>query len=117
MIFGQRTCSCPQLFSRTQEICYQSPKNPSAGMNGATRVFAFITHGLFSGPAVERIAASQLELVVSTNSIVPLTEESVSKCPKIRRVSIAPLLSAAIAAIQVGQSRQSRLFVMVMLPV
>ena len=81
-----------------------SPKPKPTGLNGAKRVFAFITHGLFNGPAVERIENSELELVLTTNSIVPLTEEAVATCDKIRRVSIAPLLASAIAAIQSKQS-------------
>ena len=36
---------------------------------GATKVYAFITHGIFSGPAAERIKESQLEKIVSTDSM------------------------------------------------
>jgi len=71
---------------------------------GATRVFAFITHGLFSGPAVQRITDSQLECVVVTNSIVGLNHEAVQACPKIKTVSIGGLLAGAIHSIQYKQS-------------
>ena len=37
--------------------------------NGAKKVYAFASHGLFSGPAAERIRDSALERVVTTNSI------------------------------------------------
>jgi len=37
--------------------------------NGARRVFAYATHGLFSGPAAERLEESVLEEVVVTNSV------------------------------------------------
>lgn len=36
---------------------------------GASKVYAFSTHGLFSGPAADRIANSQIEKVVTTDSI------------------------------------------------
>ncbi|CAD7923696.1 unnamed protein product [Amoebophrya sp. A120] len=73
-------------------------------LNGATRVFAFITHGLFSGPAVQRIQESQLESVVVTNSIVGLNHESVTACPKIKFVCIGGLLANAIHSIQYKKS-------------
>ena len=42
--------------------------------NGAKEVYAFATHGLFSGPAGDRIAKSDLTKVVTSDSI-PVTEE------------------------------------------
>ena len=36
---------------------------------GAARVFALVTHGVFSGDAIERIQASALDRVVCTNSV------------------------------------------------
>jgi ribose-phosphate pyrophosphokinase len=41
---------------------------------GAKKVFAFVTHGLFSGKAPERIANSKLEKIIITNTI-PLSDE------------------------------------------
>ena len=41
---------------------------------GAKRVYAYCTHPVFSGPAIERIAGSQLDEVVITNTI-PLTDD------------------------------------------
>lgn len=73
-------------------------------LNGASRVIAFITHGLFSGPAVERITESKLEMVLVTNSIVPMTMKEVERCCKIRRISIGGLLASAICSIQNKQS-------------
>jgi ribose-phosphate pyrophosphokinase len=37
--------------------------------SGAAKVFAFATHGIFSGPAAERIANSDLEKVITTDSM------------------------------------------------
>lgn len=39
--------------------------------NGAKQVYAFITHGIFSGPAAERICKSDLVKMVCTDSILP----------------------------------------------
>lgn len=37
---------------------------------GAKDVYAFVTHGIFSGPAPERVAASDLTKIVATDSMV-----------------------------------------------
>jgi ribose-phosphate pyrophosphokinase len=72
---------------------------------GARRVVAVATHGVLSGPAVQRIEASPLEEVVVTNSILP-SEES-RNCKKIRFVSIARLLGEAIRRIHNSDSVSS----------
>lgn len=64
---------------------------------GATKVYACATHGVLSGPAVERIEKSQLEELVLTNTI-PLTAEK-RKCKKIRTLSVAKLLAEAVQSI------------------
>ena len=72
---------------------------------GARRVFAFASHGIFSGPANERIRDSALEQVVIVNSI-PLNEDC-AKNPKILQLSIAPLLAKAMMAVQSRKSVSS----------
>ncbi len=69
---------------------------------GATGVYAAASHALLSGPAVERIAASRLEQLVVTNT-VPL-REAAQKLPKIKVLSIAGLLGAAIESIHMETS-------------
>ncbi len=69
---------------------------------GARGVSACATHAVLSGPAVERINASALEELVVTNSI-PHVEQS-EKCPKLRTLSVAPLLARAIQSIHDGGS-------------
>jgi ribose-phosphate pyrophosphokinase len=64
---------------------------------GAASVRACATHAVLSGPAVERIQASPIEEVVLSNSI-PLNDHA-AKCPKIRVLSVAALLAAAIRSI------------------
>ena len=61
---------------------------------GASKVSAYISHPVLSGPAIERITNSEIDELVVTNSI-PLTQDG-QKCSKIRVISIAPLLSECI---------------------
>jgi ribose-phosphate pyrophosphokinase len=68
---------------------------------GAREVYACCTHPVFSGPAVERIAASQLKEVVVTNT-VPVKDGKL--IDKVKVLSIAPLLGEAIRRIHTGQS-------------
>ena len=73
--------------------------------NGALSVVACATHGVLSGPAVQRIMDSPLSEVVVTNSIAPSLE--VASCPKIRFISIARLLAEAIRRIHNSDSVSS----------
>jgi len=70
--------------------------------NGAARVHACASHAVLSGPAIERIAASRLEQLVVTNT-VPL-REAAQKLSKIKVLSIAGLLGAAIESIHMETS-------------
>jgi ribose-phosphate pyrophosphokinase len=72
---------------------------------GAKQVFAYATHAVLSGPAVERINRSPIEEVVVTDSI-PLSPEA-QACPKIQQVTSARLLAEAIRRIQSSDSLSS----------
>ena len=61
---------------------------------GARDVSAYITHGVLSGGAVSRIAASRMKELVITDSILPT--QAVKLARNIRVISIAPLLGEAI---------------------
>lgn len=61
---------------------------------GAVGVLACCTHGVLSGAAVERIASSSLEQLVTTDTIA--ATESVQACDRIRVVSVAGLIAEAI---------------------
>jgi ribose-phosphate pyrophosphokinase len=63
--------------------------------DGAIDVYAYITHGVLSGGAVARIAASCLKEMVLTDTIQPT--EAVRVANNIRVISIAPLIGEAIA--------------------
>lgn len=69
--------------------------------HGAGDIYACATHGLFSGPAVDRICKSSLKQVVVTDT-VPLPYEKA--LPQILTLSVAPLLGEAIRRIHVGES-------------
>jgi ribose-phosphate pyrophosphokinase len=69
---------------------------------GAGKVYAYCTHPVFSGPAIERIAGSQLDEVVITNTI-PLTDAA-KACGKIRQLSVAFLFAETIRRISDGES-------------
>ncbi len=59
--------------------------------NGASRVMAYCTHPVLSGPAVDNISNSVLDALVVTDTI-PLTPEAAA-CTRIRQLSIAELLA------------------------
>jgi ribose-phosphate pyrophosphokinase len=69
---------------------------------GAKKVFAYCTHAVFSGPAIERILKSQLDEVVVTDTI-PLKDEG-TRCEKVRQLSVAFLFAETIRRISDGES-------------
>ena len=72
---------------------------------GARMVWAGCTHPVLSGPALERIQESCLTQVVVTNTI-PLNGKD-QRCPKLRVLSVAPLLGEAITRIHEEESVSS----------
>lgn len=65
--------------------------------NGAKEVYACCTHGVFSGPAMERITASPIKELLVLNTInMP---DTVRKNPKIKVVSVAKAMAKAITAV------------------
>jgi ribose-phosphate pyrophosphokinase len=63
---------------------------------GATEVWAMATHGVLSGPAIERLKNSAIERVVLTNTL-PLPPEK--QLPQIEVLSIASLIAEALSAV------------------
>jgi ribose-phosphate pyrophosphokinase len=72
--------------------------------NGAKQIYCVATHGLFSGPALDRLKKSDIEQIIVTDSL-PQTHN----LPKIKVLSIAPLMAKAITAVYEGTS-VSKLF-------
>jgi ribose-phosphate pyrophosphokinase len=73
--------------------------------NGAKKVYAYITHPVLSGPAIDRISQSQLDELVVTDTI-PLREEA-RKCKKIRQLTVAGLLAETMRRIRDEESVSS----------
>ncbi len=72
---------------------------------GATRVVAYCTHPVLSGGAIERIAASELDELVVTDTI-PLRDDA-KACTRIRQLSVAGLLAETILRIFTEESVSS----------
>ena len=75
--------------------------------NGATEVYAYCTHGVLSGGAVQRIKNSRLKSMVVTDSIEATAE--LKNCPNIRSITIAPLIGEAMRRIN-NEASVSSLF-------
>uniref|UniRef100_A0A5F8H1W4 ribose-phosphate diphosphokinase n=2 Tax=Metatheria TaxID=9263 RepID=A0A5F8H1W4_MONDO len=80
-------------------ICHAADKLLSAG---ATKVYAILTHGIFSGPAISRINHACFEAVVVTNTIPQ--EDKMKHCPKIQVIDISMILAEAIRRTHNGES-------------
>ncbi|KAI8889137.1 phosphoribosyl pyrophosphokinase [Backusella circina FSU 941] len=70
--------------------------------NGATKIYALITHAILSGDAVERIEKSYLDHVIVSDSVPQ--DDHVRKCSKFVTTSFAPLFAEAIRRIHFGES-------------
>lgn len=80
-------------------ICLAADKLVEAG---ASKVYAFCVHGVFSGPAIKRLNASKFEAIVVTNTIPQ--EENMKMCPKIQCIDISGILAEAIRRTHNGES-------------
>ncbi len=69
--------------------------------SGAKDVWAYATHAVLSGPALERIAGSPLKELVVTDTIAPRPESASSR---IRSLSVASLVGEAIKRVHTGES-------------
>ena len=72
---------------------------------GSESVNAYITHGVFSNPAIERINNSPIDKMIITDSILPTKE--VIESDKIEIITIAPLIGEAIDRISGNRSVSS----------
>ena len=74
---------------------------------GARSASAYVTHGVLSGGAVARIAASPIKAMTITDTIMPTDE--VTRCRNIRTLTIAPLLAEVMRRIS-NETSVSSLF-------
>jgi len=72
---------------------------------GAENIYAYCTHGILSGGAIDRLMESPLQEVIVTDTI-PLRGEAVS-CKRLKVLSVAPLLAEAIKRIHRDESVSS----------
>jgi ribose-phosphate pyrophosphokinase len=94
---GKRAIIVDDIIDTAGTVCAASELLLS---KGASRVDVVATHGLLSGPAVERLRKSPIEEVVVTNTI-PVEHKNLEK---LKVVSIAPLIGEAIRRIHEGES-------------
>lgn len=83
--------------------------------SGATEVHAYITHGVLSGPAIERVSKSVMKSLVITDSIQP--SEATKAAENIRIVPTAPMFTQAILNIWNGTSVSSLFETDTLLPI
>lgn len=74
---------------------------------GAKKIWAAVTHGIFTEGALEKIIASPIEKILVTDT-TPQRKE-ITDCPKVEVVSIAALLAEAIVRIESGRSLSEKL--------
>ncbi len=72
---------------------------------GGTEVYACATHGVLSGPALDRIEASPLQKVIVTNTIP--AQDKIEQCSKLHGLSVSHLLAEAIRRIHNDESVSS----------
>ncbi len=72
---------------------------------GAKSVSAYVTHGVLSNGAVQRVKASPLKAMVTTDSI--MATEAMKGAKNLRQITIAPLLAEAIQRISEERSVSS----------
>ncbi|XP_071636786.1 ribose-phosphate pyrophosphokinase 1 isoform X2 [Temnothorax longispinosus] len=80
-------------------ICHAAEKLLEAG---ATKVYAILTHGIFSGPAISRINNACFEAVVVTNTIPQ--DGHMKDCPKIQCIDVSMMFAEAVRRTHNGES-------------
>jgi ribose-phosphate pyrophosphokinase len=99
---GRRAILVDDIVDSAGTLC-----NAAAALidSGAEAVYAYVTHGVLSGGAVARVAASPIEKLVLTDSIV--ATEAVRVSQNVRQLTIAPLMAEAILRISEERSVSS----------
>jgi len=80
-------------------ICHAAEKLLEAG---ATKIYAILTHGIFSGPALSRINSACFEAVVVTNSIPQ--DRHMRECQKIQCIDVSMMFAEAVRRTHNGES-------------
>ncbi|KAK2805231.1 hypothetical protein FQN50_006256 [Emmonsiellopsis sp. PD_5] len=69
---------------------------------GASQVYALVTHGILSGDAIDRINASALDKVIVTNTVAQ--DEHLVRCPKLEILEVGHVFAEAIRRVHHGES-------------
>jgi ribose-phosphate pyrophosphokinase len=101
-VAGKTCVLIDDLVDTAGTLCHAAKALKEAG---AKRVLAYITHAVLSGPAVDRIAKSELDELVVTDTI-PL-RDAAKNCSKIRQLSVAGLLAETLRRIRDEESVSS----------
>lgn len=101
-VSGKTCVLIDDLVDTAGTLCHAATALKEAG---GKRVVAYITHAVLSGPAIERIAKSDLDELVVTDTI-PL-RDSARACGKIRQLSVAGLLAETMRRIRDEESVSS----------
>lgn len=91
-VTGKRCIILDDMVDTAGSLCNAAKALVEVG--GAKCVYACATHGILSGPAIERIMDSPIEEMVFLDTI-PLSEEA-KACPKIKQISATDLFAEAI---------------------
>ena len=102
---GKRVILFDDMVDTAGSLC--GAANALVEIGGATEVYACASHGVLSGPAIQRIQDSVLKEVLFLDTIPP---KEGARCDKIKYLSAAPMLAEAIGSIYHDDS-VSRLFV------
>jgi len=70
--------------------------------SGATKIYAILTHGIFSGPALERINNACFEAVVVTNTL--RQDQAMKNCDKIQCIDVSMMFAEAVRRTHNGES-------------
>jgi len=70
--------------------------------SGATKIYAILTHGIFSGPALQRINNACFEAVVVTNTLPQ--EANMKNCEKIQCIDVSMMFAEAVRRTHNGES-------------
>merc|ERR1712013_65014 len=70
--------------------------------SGATKIYAILTHGIFSGPALQRINNACFEAVVVTNTLPQ--ETNMKNCEKIQCIDVSMMFAEAVRRTHNGES-------------
>jgi ribose-phosphate pyrophosphokinase len=100
---GKRAIIVDDICDTAGTLCKAAELIQNEG--GATEVHAYISHGVLSGPAVERITNSVMKSLVITDSIEET--DAVKAAENIRTVSVAPLFAQAMLNVAAGNSVSS----------